>query len=40
MLACKKRFFLIPGDSNRVTTPNMNKISCKAAESTIYRAIL
>ena len=38
MLACKKKFCLILGDSNRVTATHMSKNSC--SESTIYRAIL
>ena len=32
MLACKKQFCLILGDSNRVTATDMSKNSCVAAK--------
>lgn len=33
MLACKKQFCLILGDSNRVTATHMSKNSCAAAKA-------
>ena len=40
MLACKNQVFLSCGDSNRVTIPHMNKISCEAAKEHGNRAVL